>query len=598
MTRKKILQNISLRSKLIISFAPILLLTIAVIGFFSFQIASKELIEKVGEEQQNLAKKTTLQFDYMAQNAKDFTDYLYISAIADELLSEDLLKMIDSRRTAFRQFSSIMVTHHSFQSMILYKLEESPIPFEPFAINQTGITSAMPYESFKNTEFYTSVMNNKHGVWMYLDKDDKVFVGDNHNKVIFIKVLKNSSTFQDIGILILGIDEAKFRETIDLPLTDEAALYLVGGSGQVFTSTDAAAIGTSFEVLKQDRIDSEQWIISEDVSQKNGWKTVVVQKKDLLLEQINDIRYLTVLIALVCLFFGIITAGFVASTLVKPIGKLLISMRALQKGDFNQKVMFTGRDEIGQLGHGYNVMVQRIKELIDDVYQSKIKQRDAELKTLQAQVNPHFLYNTLNTISWTAEQKGQTELSKIVYSLAQVFRLSLSDGKVQIQLKQEIELIKNYLFIQQTRFHPRFDYELHVDPALAQTRVPKLLIQPLVENAIIHGIEPLGGSGYLQVDVSRNGNRLLIQVTDNGVGIPPGKLSRLQEVMREPSEPVVETADDLQSGERLGWALLNIMERLFIQYGRNAEIRLHSEEGRGTQVTIELPIDKEVEIAS
>jgi two-component system sensor histidine kinase YesM len=474
----------------------------------------------------------------MAQNARDFTDYLYISAIADDLLSENIMQMIDARRVAFRQFSSIMVTHHSFQSMILYKLDDSPIPFEPFAINQTGITSAMSYDNFRKTNFYEEVMKHEYGVWMFLDKEDKVFVGDNHDKVIFIKVLKNSSTYQDIGILVLGIDETKFRETVDLPLTDEAALYLVGSNGHVFTSTDATSIGVNFEDLRREQIHADQWIVSEDISIANGWKTVIVQKKDNLLSQIDDIRYLTLVIALLCLMFGIVLAGIVASAQIKPIGKLLISMKALQKGDFNQKVTFSGKDEIGQLGHGYNIMVQRIKELIDDVYESKIKQRDAELKTLQAQVNPHFLYNTLNTISWTAEQKGQTELSRIVYSLAQVFRLSLSDGKDRIMLNQEIELIKNYLFIQQTRFHPRFEYEIQVDPTLDNTRIPKLLIQPLIENAIIHGIEPLGGNGYLQVDVSHRTDRMIIIVTDNGVGIPPDKLIRLQLALNDHSESV------------------------------------------------------------
>jgi len=590
--RKSYLHNVSLRSKLIISFAPIFILTIAVIGYFSFQIASREIIEKVGEEQQNLAKKTTLQFDYMAQNVKDFTDYLYISAIADDLLSENLIPMIDARRDAFRQYSSIMVTHHSFQSMIVYKLEEDSVPFDPFAINQTGITSAMSYDNFRKTDFYKEVMDHKFGVWMFLDKDDKVFIGDHHDKVIFLKVLKNSSTFEDIGILVLGIDESKFRETIDLPFTDETAVYLVGSDGSIFTSSDEASVGAVFADLNQEQIQSDQWIISEDISAANGWKTIIVQKKDNLLHQINDIRYLTLIIAFFCLLFGIVLAGVVASAQIKPIGQLLISMRALQKGDFNQKVTFAGKDEIGQLGHGYNIMVQRIKELIDDVYQSKIKQRDAELKTLQAQVNPHFLYNTLNTISWTAEQKGQTELSKIVYSLAQVFRLSLSDGKVEILLKQEIELIKNYLFIQQTRFHPRFDYEIHVDPKLDHTRIPKLLIQPLIENAIIHGIEPLGGSGYLQVDISRNKDRMIIQVIDNGVGIPPDKLIRLQAALLEPTDWIVPTdGPDLE--ERLGWALLNIAERLSLQYGPHAAITLQSLENRGTQVTLELPIDKE-----
>jgi len=584
----------SLRHKLIVAFTPVLLGIIVAFGFFSFEIASRELIGKVSLEQHNLARKAIVQFDYMAQSAKDFTDYLLLSNIADHLLADESGFSIDYRQTAFRQFSSIMVTHHSFQSMILYKLDDMEDEFEPFAINQTGITSAMPYRLFRQTPFYAEVLRHKQGVWMYLNRNDKLFVGDSHNKIIFAKIIKNSSTFRDIGILILGIDEQKFRETIDPAFSNGAEVFLVSKQGEILTSTDNGAAGQMAEtwpLLESARRETGQWIVSESRSEDNGWTTVVIQRKELLLEDIKRIRLLTIATTLVCFLFGVIMAGWLSSTVVKPIGKLLISMKALQKGDFTQQVPVRGKDELAQLGRGYNIMVQRIKELIDDVYQSKIRLREAELKTLQAQVNPHFLYNTLNTICWTAQKRGQHDLADMVYSLSQVFRLSLSDGRDLIPLRDELELVRNYLSIQQARFQPRFAFELDVPPSLFEVPVPKLSIQPLVENAVIHGIEPLGGNGFVQVRAYSDRSGVHLEVQDNGAGIPADKLAALLNALQSSGPKGRGPAPE---GQRIGWALLNIQERLSLKYGEKGCIEVQSVPRHGTRVIIHLPLPKEL----
>lgn len=584
----------TLRNKLIIAFTSVLLIMIAVNGFFSFQIASRELIDKVSLEQQNLARKATLQFDYMAQTAKDFTNYLFLSNMADRLLMDENGFSVNDRQTAFRQFSSIMVTHHSFQSMILYKLEDPEDRFEPFAINQTGITSAMPYRLFRDTPFYEQVMRHKQGVWMFLSRNDKLFVGDNHNKIIFAKIIKDSSTFRDIGILILGIDEHKFRETIDPAFANGPEVFLVSEQGQILTSTDIHAPGQmadSWPLLASVSRESGQWIVSESHSQENGWKTIVIQRKQLLLEDIQRIREPSIATTLICFLCGVVMAGWLSSTLTKPIGKLLISMKALQKGDFTQHVPVRGRDELAQLGHGYNIMVQRIRELIDDVYQSKIRQREAELKSLQAQVNPHFLYNTLNTICWTAQKRGQQDLADMVYSLSQVFRLSLSDGRDIIPLRDELELVRNYLLIQQTRFQPHFAFELDVPSSLLMVPIPKLTIQPLVENAVVHGIEPLEGNGFVQVRAYCDKTDMRIEVLDNGTGIPRDKLEKLLDALHRDRRTISGLS---QEGQRIGWALLNIQERLTLKYGENARVEVESLPQFGTRVILHFPLQKEL----
>lgn len=260
-------------------------------------------------------------------------------------------------------------------------------------------------------------------------------------------------------------------------------------------------------------------------------------------------------------------------------------MRRLQTGDFTQRVFFEGNDEIGLLGHGYNLMVQRIKELINDVYASSLKQKEAELKALQAQIRPHFLYNTLNTICWEAEKKGDKEIADMVYSLSQVFCLSLNDGRDTFTLEQEVEHVTNYLFLQKNRFRERFEFEIFLDERIKDYIVPKLLLQPLAENAVIHGIEPLSGSGLISVRAIRKDRFIILEVQDNGAGITSDRLQELRQgLIAEISLP---EADNVG---RSGFALMNVQERLELFFVE-ASLHIESTEGSGTRIIIQIAVE-------
>jgi two-component system sensor histidine kinase YesM len=242
-------------------------------------------------------------------------------------------------------------------------------------------------------------------------------------------------------------------------------------------------------------LSSEQWVMSHATSDITGWHVLVIQERNELLKELNQISLLTFWVMAACFLISVLIAWMASSFLTKPLKHLLRSMRKLQTGDFS------GRDEIGRLGEGYNNMVVKIKELIDEVYTMRLKRRETELKTLQAQIHPHFLYNTLDTICWTAQQRGQKDIADLVYALSNLFRLSLSEGKDFITLEEELELVRSYFYLQQNRFKQRLSFEIDVSPALYGRKVSKLLLQPLVENAVFHGIEPLEGQGFIQITV-------------------------------------------------------------------------------------------------
>ncbi len=258
-----------------------------------------------------------------------------------------------------------------------------------------------------------------------------------------------------------------------------------------------------------------------------------------------------------------------------------------------------GHDEIGKLGDAYDVMVQKIKGLIQDNYLTRIGQRDAELKALQAQMNPHFLYNTLNTIYWAAHQRQEPVIAEMVYALSQFLRLRLNDGKDVVSLEQEFALIEHYLHIQQHRFGDRLSYEIMLDESLRSMMIPKLILQPLVENSLMHGIEQVQ-SGFVQVSAAVVEDAVVLTVTDNGKGMSADVLAgveaRLSGFTTASTDGV--TAQTLPSDPttppppRHGFALQNIQERLDMFYHSESSLTIRSREGLGTSVSIRLPYDK------
>jgi two-component system sensor histidine kinase YesM len=588
-------------------FVPFLLITIALIGGFSYYIASNQVLSKISQAQNDVAQKNITQLNYIAQDAIDFTNYLFLSPTVQELLSSENT-LVTSQR-AFSSLTSLMVTKHTVQSLIIYRMDEAH-PSKPFAINQTGVTSAMPFKQFKETTIYKQALEAAgQPTWSLLRPEKGLFVGDKKNKIILSKVISNINTLKKQGIVVVGINEEKLRNHLKSKDT-ETEMLILDQNGSVLTATDRNWIGKTYTELPYFQtlpyhsihqlpayLNSDKWIVSHAQSDLTGWHTVVLQPKTQLLQELDRISHITLAFMALCFFLSVFLSWYAASELTRPLQKLSRSMKHLQTGDFAQRVQFAGQDEIGQLGQGYDTMVQRMKELIDDVYSSKLKQREAELKTLYAQIHPHFLYNTLNTICWTAQQKGEEDIANMTYSLSQVFRLILNDGKDFTTLDKEIELVKNYLYLQQIRFNPRFTFEIHIDEAMHRLHIPKLLLQPLVENSIIHGIEPLKGHGFISITAYPTDHGAMIEIMDNGVGMSAERLEQIQSFRPSPdSSEMGQNRETEQTNVslRIGFALTNIKERITLAFGEKAELNMRSAEGRGTRVEIYIPLTKEV----
>lgn len=270
---------------------------------------------------------------------------------------------------------------------------------------------------------------------------------------------------------------------------------------------------------------------------------------------------------------------FLKKYISKPLIVLNQSMEQFSKGDYSSRAHFLYNDEIGQLGSTFNNMVQKNEHLIKTAYISKIHQREAELNALQAQINPHFLYNMISAIQWTAYRNKQNEIAEMAYSLGQVFRISLNRGSNIIRVREEYELIKVYLNLQSVRFEGVFDYTLDFPEEVMDLRIPKLLMQPLVENCVVHGIDSSKSKMHIDAGIKSMDGHIHIYVNDTGKGIPPEVLEKL---------PAGLVGEDTAPTSH--FAMRNINELLRFLFGDDYRFDISSALGSGTKIEISFPL--------
>lgn len=279
--------------------------------------------------------------------------------------------------------------------------------------------------------------------------------------------------------------------------------------------------------------------------------------------------------------FSLAAAWGLSMSIYTPIKKLHDVTTTITKNDLQALVNSENVDEITELGMSFNIMIGKIRELLDSKVKEQENLKRAELRALQAQINPHFLYNTLDTIIWMAEAKRTDQVIEIVSALSSFFRISLSKGRDWITIAEEVERTRSYLTIQKMRYRDILDFKIEVDEAVANFTILKLILQPLVENALYHGIKNKRQGGVIWVRAcQKNEAEVELEVEDNGIGFTPEKLTRLQEELEDDSGDI-----RLESGFGIG----NVNKRIRLYYGRPYGLTVHSEYTTGTRVTLVIP---------
>ncbi len=316
----------------------------------------------------------------------------------------------------------------------------------------------------------------------------------------------------------------------------------------------------------------------------DGWRIVGTISEDEVFLEVKQSREFVIWLAAINLLAATIIIVWISRSITTRLGYILRHMKRVKNQHFVTIDQQEMRDEIGQLTEEFNRMTLQIKSLINDVYMADIMQknlelerRKAQLNALQSQINPHFLFNALETIRMRSVIKKETETAKIIHNMAKLFRSSLTWNRDKVTVKEELDFILCFLEIQQYRFGDRMRYGIQADPAALACTIPKFVFLPFVENACIHGIEPLKSGGYIDIAITKDDQSLTFTISDNGVGMQPEQSDRFYRFLENEEE----------LGEHIG--VQNVIYRLRMIYGDRFKFVLDSKPGEGTRVTLAIP---------
>ncbi|TDF96636.1 cache domain-containing sensor histidine kinase [Paenibacillus piri] len=421
------------------------------------------------------------------------------------------------------------------------------------------------------------------------------------NVLSFIRPLRSVNNYQTMGWLSISVNERAISRYWSQPKLGDGRgeVALLNEKGNVVSATDSKWLGQSFEALypgalanmTRNEFGTTTYGTKSDDKKSMlyyneplvGWSLVGVIPFELYSAQNRYILQLTAIAVLVSILATVGIVFFVVYRVTNPLRALA---RLLSKVDPEKPLPHysTGTsDEIGKLAESYNMLGSHIEKLKQQVIRNEVRKKEADMRALQAQINPHFLYNTLSSIHWIALLTEEKRIADMVGALSDFLRFSLNKGKEFCPVHQELAHIKNYAQVQSIRFPDKFDVDIVVDPELHDKLMLKLLLQPLVENAMIHGVQKKDGKGMIAVYVEPKGDRMSFLVLDDGIGMSEEQLAAIRNSLQE-------REDEQSFPDTASYGLRNVNERLKLHYGPDAGLVIDSKPHAGTRVSFTIPM--------
>ncbi|KAA8786942.1 sensor histidine kinase [Paenibacillus amylolyticus] len=482
--------------------------------------------------------------------------------------------------------SNVMIYHHASSSLMTTKL------------------GLIHLDSSDSERWHADALKaNGASIYYLPDRYKETMAGRadsiyNRNDLIMMRLLDFYRVDKSENVLMLSISKSKLlRSLSSLVEKNQSKLYLYDDQDRMIVS-NAADEPQSFElhevqvdqIIVQDSLESnEKNMILRVTSPRSGWSILLVQPEKEVYMKSKPLEIFTYGIIVLSVVLAFWIAWLVYSGISSPISGLVSGMRQLRKGNLNIQLENKRQDELGFLTDSFNQTVTQQRHLIKDIYEQQLRMTKTELKLLQAQINPHFLYNTLDSIYWTAKNYDAEEISTMVLNLSSFFRLSLSKGQETFTVEETFKHLHYYVRIQQIRFSEQFTITYHASENSRHLHILKLLLQPLVENAILHGLEKRKKGGTLNISTNVIHDRLVIQVSDNGRGIPKERLDQIQEALALIKKGNITSPSERNSSF---FALLNVQARIGIYYGETADLIIESIEGEGTTATMKFPVNR------
>lgn len=406
------------------------------------------------------------------------------------------------------------------------------------------------------------------------------------DSVSLVRTMDLHNSRKQSNLLIITLNRSRLVRLM------QSVIPSANASLALYTSSGKLIAGTAGVKADHDPTESEGYLKMVKNTRYYGWSLVLHQPEEEIYGKTMQIRSYTYIIIGVSVFLAMGIAWGIYTRIVSPLYKLTHAMKKLSDGNLDIRLDIDREDEFGYLMKAYNRMAEHQKHLIEHHYEQRLRLAHTELKFLQAQINPHFLYNTLDSIYWMAKNYDADEISEMVLNLSRFFRLSLNKGKESFSVEETISHLDYYIRVQQIRFMDSFAVVYRIQEESKRIPVLKLLLQPLVENAIVHGFEASLDGGELIIESKVLEDALLLSVQDNGSGIAKERLAYIQQLLAQTAARDRFLPDQGDGAWTDVYGLRNVLSRIRMLYGSEAGLWIGSREGEGTTVTVRLPLNR------
>ncbi|MDU0204792.1 sensor histidine kinase [Paenibacillus sp. MAH-36] len=575
--------QVRFRTKLFITYLLLVSLPLFVLGYLSYHQYEKSIERNVGEYVPAILNQANANIDKYLSELVSIPDVVTRSGEVMAILRKnepDRVSIKEQEAFAVQSYLANNIVNGGHQDVIAVFIQTKNRVYSSSRLNFQGNAFMQEKNPFQQEM-------DLQGNLLFVPPERLKLVFENNQPYISIyKQLYDAENMNPLCtvLLIVSLDEIS-KICNRIPIAKNGMVLLNNEAGQtVFNSYNEfiSKVGTSDIKLSKGtsefKINNERMMVSADKSEYTNWTLATINPIKELMKETIGIRNFTIAIFTICLIVSALISIFLSQTVTSPIRSLQLLMREVEKGNFHVSIPVHQTDEIGELGNSFNHMVERIQALVKRVYQEELRQKEAELIALQSQINPHFLYNTLESIQMVIENDDGETASTMISALCHMLRFTARRGDI-VNIGDEVKHITDYLYIQKMRYGKRCQYVIDMDPNTVHFFTPKFILQPLVENAIRHVVEKTNMPTQIMVTICKIDDGIQLLVQDNGNGISWEKLQKLQGKLQ----------GEQQTDQRYGIGLLNVHSRIQLLYGIDYGLTVTSIEGAGTSIKVRIP---------
>ena len=582
-----LLHNMKLFQKFVLTYCILLIIPILIISSYAYAKLSNIITDNFLNSASESFEQSLDYMNYTVYKIFDTSNTIVVNNTVTDILTHDAEEYPLTEQ--IYDFSKLQSYLCSFENNL--DIKKINLYINDGFIYSSENVSFFKASSLKNTKVEDCILRtNARFIWGPMWYLNESTVNDT---LFLLKSIKNPDDLsEDIGFLRIDFRKSIIQDIIDKinPL-DDVFSFVINSDNKIIASSrdlkdlydnssiDLELIKSAAQFSNQlTTFDDGKFYLQSAAIDKTDWYMVNVLPKSSILSTIKTQRNYLFIIVILTIIMAIILAAYLVKVINKRLFQVIDGMRQVPNGQLSNYIENDSSDEVGELIDNYNYMISKMSVLIDEQYKLGKEVKNAELKALQSQINPHFLYNTLDMINWMAHKNMNKEISIAVKNLAKFYKLSLNKGKDIVTIKDEVEHSKLYVNLQNMRYDNRITLITRLDESLMDCSIPKITFQPIIENSINHGILGRGmENGSILISGYISQNNLIIQISDDGIGIE-------KEVL-----PLILKENNLQT-KGSGYGLKNINQRIKLLYGESYGLSFTSNYGFGTTVEITLPV--------